>query len=285
MYGAHELIWQSRSFKSIVNMNRWSGKVAVVTGASAGIGASVAEKLLQEGLNVVGIARRKDRILESVKNSGEQNGKLYAVQADLTKQEEIIQVFDWINKNVGPVSILVNNAGIVRKTNLVNGDIEGWKKILDTNVLAVAIASREAIKSMQENKIDGHIININSMATNQVPKIPYNNVYPPSKFAVTALSETLRNELITIGSKIKVSSINPGYTRPDLIEVNGIPEFQLVRQLLEMVPSLKAEDIANAVVYVLGTPPMVQVTELTVMPLGESMINIRDILNYRRKFR
>ncbi|XP_057662438.1 farnesol dehydrogenase-like [Diorhabda carinulata] len=252
-------------------MNRWSGKVAVVTGASAGIGASVAEKLVQEGLNVVGIARRKDRILELAKKCGEQNGKLYAVQADLTKQEEIIQAFDWINKNVGPVSILVNNAGLGRKTNLINGDIEEWKKVLDTNVLAVAIASREAIKSMQENKIDGHIVNINSTAGHQVPKIPYNNVYPASKFAVTALSETLRNELITIDSKIKVSSVSPGCTMTEIFEVNGFTEDEQVQQLLKVVPSLKAEDIANAVLYVLGTPPMVQVTELIVKPLGESV--------------
>lgn len=85
------------------------------------------------------------------------------------------------------------------------GNIEDWSLVLDTNVLGLAIATREAIKSMQENNIDGHIININSTAGHQVPSIPYNNVYPASKFAVTGLTETLRKELITLGSKIKVS--------------------------------------------------------------------------------
>ncbi|XP_028128100.2 farnesol dehydrogenase [Diabrotica virgifera virgifera] len=250
-------------------MERWSGQIAVVTGASAGIGAAIAEKLVEHGLKVVGIARRKERIEELADKLKDKQGSLHAVKADVMQQEEIIEAFDWINKNVGPISILINNAGVGRRTTIIDGDIEEWKKVLDTNFLGTAIASREAIKSMQANKIDGHIVNINSTAGHQVPSLPYNNVYPATKFAVTALSETLRKDLITLGSKIKVTSVSPGCTMTEIFEANGYTDDEQCRELLKVVPSLKSEDVANAVVYVLGTPPGVQVTELTVKPLGE----------------
>ncbi|XP_023312927.1 farnesol dehydrogenase-like, partial [Anoplophora glabripennis] len=123
----------------------------------------------------------------------------------MTKQEEIQEAFKWIKENVGPVNILINNAGINRKTTIIDGNIEDWKKVLDTNILGLAVASREAIKVMQEHLIDGHIVNINSVSGHQVSSLPFLNVYPASKYAVTALTETLRKELVAIKSKIKIS--------------------------------------------------------------------------------
>lgn len=102
--------------------------------------------------------------------------------------------------------ILINNAGCaVAATNLTEGKTEYWKKILDLNVMGLCIATREAVKDMRKNKVDGHIIHINSIAGHTVPHYPNLNVYPASKFAVTALTETLRQELNSIGSKIKIS--------------------------------------------------------------------------------
>lgn len=90
-------------------------------------------------------------------------------------------------------------------TNLLEGDTETWKKILDTNVLGLCIATREAVKNMRENNVDGHIIHINSLAGHIVVNVPNLSVYTASKFAVTALTETLRQELNSIGSKTKIT--------------------------------------------------------------------------------
>ncbi|KAG5888308.1 hypothetical protein JTB14_022196 [Gonioctena quinquepunctata] len=252
-------------------MNRWCDKVAVVTGASAGIGSAIVEKLLDEGLKVIGLARRVEKVEELVGKYSGKKGKLYAVKADMTEENDILQAFEWTEKHVGPISILINNAGIGRKNTIINGDTGDWKKVLDTNVLGLTIASREAIKSMQANKIDGHIININSIIGHRVPPLPYQNVYPASKFAVTALTETLRLELLAIGSRIKVSSVSPGLVGTEIMEVGGFNKDAALKALIDTSPKLKSEDVADAVLFVLGTPPHVQVSELIIKPVGEAI--------------
>ena len=127
------------------------------------------------------------------------------MKADISKEEDILKAFQWVTKKVGPVHILINNAGIVQQTNLVEGDAEKWKKIFDTNVIGLSIATREAVKIMKQNKIDGHIIHINSTLGHRIFYHSFANVYPASKYAVTALTETLRQELNHLGLKIKIT--------------------------------------------------------------------------------
>lgn len=110
-------------------------------------------------------------------------------------------------KNLGPVHVLINNAGIVRDTDLMGGSTKDWRDVLETNVIALSVATREAIKTMQEKKIDGHIVNVNSLAGHYVPSLRNFNMYPASKHAVTAITETLRQELQRAGTKIKVTVI------------------------------------------------------------------------------
>lgn len=153
---------------------------------------------------MVGIARRKERIEELANELKGEKGKLYAVKADVRKEEEILEAFKWIKENAGPVHILVNSAGIFRVTSLGNGDTQMWKDVLDVNVLALCIASREAIKDMKANNVDGHIIHINSIGGHR-PGVPTSNLSGASKYCVTALTETLRQELNATGSKIKIS--------------------------------------------------------------------------------
>lgn len=189
----------------VLSLNRWKGKVAIVTGASAGIGASIVGTLVEEGINVVGLARRVERVEEIAKSLNGKPGKLYAVQADISKEEDILKAFKWTTENVGPVSILINNAGVVKQTNLVEGNTKMWKQIFDTNVIGLCIATREAVKIMKASNIEGHIIHINSVLGHKLPYQPFFNVYPASKYSVTALTETLRQELNHVGSKIKIS--------------------------------------------------------------------------------
>ncbi|KAJ3629017.1 hypothetical protein MTP99_013441 [Tenebrio molitor] len=253
----------------VISMDRWKGKVAIVTGASAGIGAAIAKQLVEEGLQVVGLARRSERVEELAKKLQGQKGKLYAIKADISKEEDILEAFKWTSDNVGPVHILVNNAGIVQQTNLIEGDTEKWKKTFDTNVMGLCVATREAVKIMKAEKIDGHIIHINSIAGHTVPNYPGLNVYPASKYAVTALTETLRQELNHLGLKIKITSVSPGTVDTEIIQTNNFVINSKFVEKMKKTPKLNAEDVADSVLYVLSTPRHVQIHELTIKPIGE----------------
>ena len=130
---------------------------------------------------------------------------MHAFKADISKEEDILKAFKWVTENLGAPHILINNAGVIQQTTLVEGDTEMWKKIFDINVIGLSIATREAVKLMRENKIDGHIVHINSTLGHKIVYQQFSNVYPASKYAVTALTETLRQELNHLGLKIKVS--------------------------------------------------------------------------------
>lgn len=132
-------------------------------------------------------------------------GKFFAIKADLTQEQDILNAFKWVKQNLGPISVLINNAGRIELTTLIDGDTNAWKTTVDLNVIGLCIATREAVRDMRENNIDGHIVHINSVGGHQVPPLPNINIYPATKFAVTALTETLRNELNSIGSRIKIT--------------------------------------------------------------------------------
>jgi len=253
----------------VFSMDRWKGKVAIVTGASAGIGAAIAEQLVEAGLKVVGIARRKERVEELAKKLQGKSGKLYAVKADVSKEDDILQAFKWVKDNLGPIHILVNNAGFSQDTTLIDGDTKKWRDVFETNVLGLCVATREAVKDMRANNVDGHIIHINSIGGHYVPNFPGLNVYPASKHAVTALTETLRQELNSVNSKIKITSISPGAVKTEFLDASGMVLTPELQEYMKKGQSLRAEDIADAALYVLATPPHVQVHELMIKPVGE----------------
>ncbi|KAF2894272.1 hypothetical protein ILUMI_11904 [Ignelater luminosus] len=250
-------------------MERWVGKVAVVTGASSGAGAAIAGALVQAGLQVVGLARRKNKIDELANNLSDKPGKLYSIATDVCKEKDITEAFDWIKNNLGPVHTLINNAGVVKRTTLMDGSTSLWKETIDVNVLGLCIATREALKNMKTNNIDGHVIHINSILGHQNSKMREMNVYPASKYAVTALTETLRRELNSINSKIKVTSISPGLIKTDILSAGEVLNSEAFKEHYRKYPSLDPEDIAGAVMYALATPPHVQIHELIIKPVGE----------------
>ncbi|KAG5895117.1 hypothetical protein JTB14_008554 [Gonioctena quinquepunctata] len=250
----------------VVSMDRWRGKVAMVTGASSGIGAGIAKKLVEEGLIVVGVARREELIEKLASELYGEKGKLFSFKADLSKEDEITEAFKWTKTNLGPVHILVNCAGVHSWESLLDGNTERWKNSFDVNVVALCIATKEATTVMREENIAGHIIHINSIGGHKVPPLPNMDVYSGTKFAVTALTETLRRELTRIKSSIRITSISPGAVDTPIFDrTRDTQEFK------ELIGNniLKTEDIADAVIYVLSTPPHVQIHELTIKPVNE----------------
>jgi len=194
-------------------MQRWAGKVAAVTGASAGIGAVIAKDLANAGMTVVALARREER-LEKLKNELQNSrGKLYTMKMDVTKPKEVKQTFSDIEKNFGCVNVLINNAGIVRKTTLLaesNEDV--LMEVLNTNFVGMIQCIKESYNLMNKFNADGHIVNINSVFGHTIPFIygqkATHNLYPSTKHAMRAATEVIRQELIyKKNNKIKISVI------------------------------------------------------------------------------
>ncbi|XP_050076067.1 farnesol dehydrogenase-like [Anopheles maculipalpis] len=243
-------------------MDRWNGKVAVVTGASSGIGAAIVKDLAKAGMITIGLARRVERVEQLKKDlPKEAASRLHAIKCDISVESEIEKTFQRILSTYGGVDVLVNNAGIARSNNLLAiGTTADLRAVLDTNVTGLVLCSQWAYKSMVERKVAGHIVHINSVAGHIVPHIPKLNIYPGTKHAVTALTEVMRQELRDAGTKIKVTSISPGGVQTEILNSAELPEG---------MPLLESEDISAAVLYVIGTPPHVQVHELIIKPIGE----------------
>lgn len=143
-------------------MNRWTGKIAVVTGASAGIGAAIVKDLAKSGVIVIGLARRVKCVEALKKEVPTFAGNIHAYECDVSKESSILAAFQWIEKKFGGVNILVNNAGMTKHTTLLQSDnSQASTDIVNTNILGLLFCTREPYKSMSKLGDYGYIININ----------------------------------------------------------------------------------------------------------------------------
>ena len=242
-----------------------SGKVAVVTGASKGIGASIALHLAAEGAAVVvNYASSKEgaeRVVAEIVGKG---GKAIAVQADLAKQPDVERLFSEAKKAFGKLDILVNNAGIYEFAPLENVTAEHFHKMFDLNVLGLILASQEAVK--QFASAGGCIINISSVAATAAP--PTASVYSATKAAVDAVTKSLAKEL---GPRnIRVNSINPGMVETEGTHAAGITESDFRKQTEAQTPLGRIgqpQDIAPAAVF-LASPDAGWITGETLYVTG-----------------
>jgi len=227
--------------------NRLSGKVAVVTGASKGIGAAIARHLAAEGASVVvNYASSKagaDKVVADITGKG---GKAVAVQADVAKPDDIKRLFAEAKKVFGSLDILVNNAGIYEFAPLEEVSPEHFHKMFDLNVLGLILATQEAVKHF--GKGGGSVINISSVAATSTP--PTTSVYSATKAAVDAVTRSLAKELGP--RKIRVNSINPGMVETEGVHAAGIAESDFRRQIEAQTPLGRIgqpQDIGPAAVF------------------------------------
>ncbi|RZF48312.1 hypothetical protein LSTR_LSTR010275 [Laodelphax striatellus] len=264
------------SASSLYGMKKWHLKTAIVTGASSGIGAAISKKLLSVGMNVVGIARREtalQKLKRSMEEEGLANGEAQFIPliGDLTDHEVIDKHLEWIDNNLNGVHVLVNNAGIMQISPLIETDEDYWNRVFQTNVLAVARMTKQVLKIMKKHNFQhGHIINISSVAgNNNSYPIPGMVPYFISKKAVATISEGFRAELSDAQSLVKITTISPGLVRTGIIENSGLSKI-----IPDDAPALDRSDVAEAVAFVLSTPQNVVISELTIQAITES-IHIR----------
>lgn len=267
------------------------GKVAVVTGGSSGIGRATAIALAAEGAAVAIVGRNQaalDEVAGVIRTAG---GQALPRAADVRDEHAIAKLMDDAVREFGRVDIMVNNAGVSHRGGISGGDVEKWREIIETNLLAMLIGCREAIRVMLPNA-SGQIVNMSSGTTRFLR--PSGQVYTATKHAMNYITESLREELIETG--IRVTVVVPGLTLTNIgrgqpqrmledtaraIGVDpaaaGIKSGEYYAQHLERVLDeqpgvyLASEDVARAVVYAVTQPAHVQVEEVVVRPtLGYS---------------
>ena len=243
---------------------RWRDKVAVVTGASGGIGLEIVRRLAREGMRVAFCARTEAALEKLAAEITALGGEALPVVADLRQQVEIQRLFDRVRERWGGVDVLVNNAGVGFDAPLLAGDPAHWRVMLELNVLALCIATQIAVGDMQARDVAGHVIHIGSMAGHRVP--PGSGMYSASKFAVRSLTDGLRHELRQAGSDVRVSCISPGFVETGFAAHWHHGDEQPASQTYSRFPVLQAVDIADAVAWTLATPQHVQVHDILLRP-------------------
>lgn len=247
-------------------MNRIEGRTVLVTGASAGIGEACARAFAERKVNVVLVARREERVRALAGEMAEQHGvDARGAGLDVTDRAAVFEFVEALARDGRLPDILVNNAGkAVGFEPLHEGDPDDWDDMIDTNLKGLLYMSRAVLPHMVARDA-GHVINIGSIAGRWV--YPRSVVYCGTKFSVRALTEGMNMDLL--GTRVRVSSVDPGLTETELPEVRFHGDAERGRAVYEGMTPLTGADVADAVVYVANTPEHVAVTNLVLMPTDQ----------------
>jgi NADP-dependent 3-hydroxy acid dehydrogenase YdfG len=241
------------------------GKVAIVTGASSGIGHATATALAARGARVVACARRADRLADLMSAIERAGGQALSVTADVSKEGDVDRVIETAVERWNRVDILVNNAGIMKLGSVEGANRSDWRDMIEVNLLGVMYATQAVLPHMRR-QAGGHIVNISSVSGRVVSA--RSAAYSASKFAVVAFTEGVRQEVLKTG--IRVTVIEPGVVATELSDhiSDGVVRDQVKQWAASMTP-LAAQDVANAVMYAVTQPPHVNVNEILLRPLEQ----------------
>jgi 3-oxoacyl-[acyl-carrier protein] reductase len=241
------------------------GKVAIVTGASKGIGAAIARQLAAEGAAVVvNYASSKAGADHLVDEITKQGGKAVAIQADVARKKEVERLFAETRKTLGQLDILVNNAGVYEFGPLESATEEEFHRQFNTNVLGLILTTQEAQKHFGPE--GGSVINVSSLASSATP--PTSVIYSATKAAVDAVTKVLAKELGP--RKIRVNAINPGPTETEGFQAKGLSGSDFEKQSIAQTPLGRLgqpDDVAPAAVF-LASPDSAWITGETIRVAG-----------------
>lgn len=240
-------------------------KVAIITGASSGIGYATALTLSKAGIRVAVGARRTERLQELEKQIIKNNGEILVQKTDVTRKSDCDSLVNTIVEKWGKVDILINNAGLMPLSYFKNGKVEEWEQMIDVNIKGVLYCTSAVVPYMLEKK-SGHIINISSVAGRIV--FAGGSVYCATKHAIAALSEGLRKELSPTYN-IRVTCIEPGAVETELLESITDESMTGFIQATKDMETLRSDDIANAILYAVQAPGHVNVNEILIRPTAQ----------------
>ncbi|MEZ2583384.1 SDR family oxidoreductase [Kluyvera intermedia] len=246
-------------------MNHLQNKVAIITGASSGIGAATALELARNGAKIVIAALDQsgiDKIVDSIKTEG---GLATGLVTDVTRPEDCLALVKYATETFGSVDILINNAGLMLFSSWSDVVWEDWNKMVDVNIKGYLNAIAAVLPGMLD-KNDGQILNMASVAGHQVDAGA--GVYSATKFFVHAMTESMRKDL-GVNNGIRVNTISPGVINTGWADKVSDPEGRKVAQELTKI-AISPEDVASAVVYALNQPKNVTVNDLIVSPTRQN---------------
>jgi len=241
------------------------GTVALVTGASSGIGAAAASALAAQGAAVAVAARRKDRLDALAADIREQGGTVLVLESDITDQEQATDAVERTVAGLGRLDTLVNNAGVMLLGPVAGAPLSEWQRMVDLNVLGLLYCAHAALPHLLSAAEGGprqvaDMVNISSVAGRAARN--GNGVYSLTKFGVGAFSEALRQEVT--GRYVRVSLVEPGATATELAGHNRPEVLDSIRS--QFGQRMEAEDIADAITYIVTRPRHVAINEMLIRP-------------------
>ena len=241
-------------------------KIALVTGATSGIGKATAEILARNNYDLVICGRRKDLLSDVSREIKVRFGvDVLSVELDVRNRQEVLKKLSSLPDSFKPIDILVNNAGLAAGLNTIDqGDVDDWEVMIDTNLKGLLYVSKAVIPLMSNNG-EGHIVNIGSIAGKEA--YINGNVYCATKAAVDMLTKGMRIDLAKI--PIRVSAIHPGAVETEFSIVRFKGDEERAKKVYMGFENLVAEDCARAIWFMLSQPKHVNINELTIMPTAQ----------------
>lgn len=239
-----------------------SGKIALVTGASSGIGEAAAIELARAGATVVASARRTERLAGVVDRITAAGGRALALRCDMTIEAEAIQAVEDTIAQFGRIDILINSAGIMQTGGVEDANLDEYRRVFDINVFATLYCCKAAVPHML-NQGGGDIVNISSLAGRKVG--PQTSAYSASKHAANSMTDAMRQEL---GDRnIRVAYLMPGATRTEVGDSISSPSWRkAIQEHVGKEGAVEPSEIGETIVFMLSMPRHVNISEITVRP-------------------
>ena len=243
-------------------------KIALVTGATSGIGRATALMLARNGYDLIITGRRLDRLTELSETLVQQFCvRAYIMNFDIRDRQQTDVAFDQLPMEWQSIDLLINNAGLAAgASGIEDGQWAHWEQMIDTNVKGLLYLSKKVIPFMVSRK-SGHIVNLSSVAASQV--YAGGNVYCATKHAVDAITKGMRVDLLKYG--IRVSSVSPGMVETEFSIVRYDGDQQKAAKVYEGVAPLSADDVASTIEFIVTRPPHVNINDVLIMPTQQAM--------------
>ena len=246
-------------------------KVALITGATSGIGKATALKAAEAGFDIIITGRREDLLQTLAREIREKGVEVLALNFDIRQPEAVRQAVESLNGNWRNIAVLVNNAGLaVGISPIQEGILDDWERMIDTNVKGLLYMTRAVAPLMIANQT-GHIVNIASIAGKEV--YPGGNVYCATKHAVDALSRAMRTDMLK--HNIKVTNIAPGMAETEFSIVRYKGDEEAAKNVYKGMTPLTNEDIADTILFAITRPAHVCLNDIVIMPTAQA--NSRDV--------
>lgn len=246
-------------------MQNLKEKVVAITGASVGIGKTIAIKLAENGVKVVLGARnvkQLEKVVEDIKNNG---GEAIFVKTDVSNKTDLVQLVSVAITQYGKLDVIVNNAGVARLSRIDELDTDGWDEMVDSNIKGTLYGMAAAIPVFKKQQ-SGHIVNI--ISTSGIKIVPTQGVYAGTKNAVRTITEAFRQES---DGTIRITGISPGYIRTDFaVKSVNTEEMKTVASKAVEALAISPEAIANAVIYAISQPKDVEVGDIVIRPAKQN---------------